>query len=136
MRWRNTRTQMAMEYPLATGISLWSIIMGTLALYGITPSHTISQLPESQATAWGIGVVAASITTFWGLFVSRKVLTVTRGMFLHTMTITVYACSIFAEAGVMRGGAVASFLLIVAAVIAREGFILRRRALAGVRGAQ
>lgn len=137
MKYRTlSRTQAMLEYPLAAGVSLWAVVIGVLALYGVAPSHTINQLQEWQATMWAIGMLVASVFTFWGLFVSRKVLTVARGMYLHMITFTVYGVSVIAATGIASGGAIASFLCIIAAVIGREGIVLRRRATTGVRGAQ
>lgn len=126
------RKQIALDYPLATGISMWSIVMGSLALLGLSPSQTISQLPSIQATAWGVGTVVASITTLWGLFRTRDVLTVSRGMFLHAFMLTTYWISVLAANGFYDGVTAASFLAVMALAIAREGFLLRRRA-TGVR---
>lgn len=137
MRYRAlSRTQAILEYPLATGISVWAVAMGVLTLYGVAPSRTINALEHWQAIGWAIGVITASVTTFWGLFISRKVLTVARGMYLHVMTFAIYSLSIVAVTGFSNGGALASFLLIMAAVIGREGIVLRQRASSGVRGAQ
>lgn len=137
MRYRTlSRTQAFLEYPLAAGVSVWAVIISVLALYGVAPSHTINELEEWQATVWAIAMLAASVFTLWGLFVSRKVLTVARGMYLHMITIAVYGVSVVAATSVAQGGAVASFLFIIGAVIGREGVVLRRRATPGVRGAQ
>lgn len=136
MKYRTlSRAQAFLEYPLATGISIWSVAIGVLTLYGVAPSRTISQLEPWQAKGWAVGVLLASATTLWGLFVSRKVLTVARGMYLHVITVVIYGVSIVAASGVMSGGAIASFLVVIAAVIGREGIVLRKRATPGVRGA-
>lgn len=128
MKWRGlSRTQTVLEYPLATGVSLWGLVIGVLVLYGLTPSHTISRLEPWQATAWAISLLVGSVTTLWGLFVSRKVLTVARGLYLHTIVITVFWLSIIIAVGWIDGGAVASFFAVIALAIAREGINLRRR---------
>lgn len=113
---------------------MWSAVIGLLTLYGVAPSHTINQLEHWQAMGWAFGVLTASVTTLWGLFVSRKVLTVARGMYLHVITIAIYGISIVSVTGPMTGGALASFLLVIAAAIGREGIVLRHRATPGVRG--
>jgi hypothetical protein len=137
MRYRHlSRTQAILEYPLATGVSLWSGVVGVLALYGVAPSRTINQLQHWQATCWAVGILLASMFTLWGLLVSRQALTVARGMYLHMITITVYGISVVAASGFSQGGVVASFLCIIAVVIGREGIVLRRRATPGARSEQ
>lgn len=136
MKYRTlSRTQAILEYPLASGVSLWSVAIGVLALYGVAPSRTIEAMAHWQATGWAIGVLVASVSTLWGLFISRKVLTVARGMYLHMITIAVYGISVIAASGFTNGGAVASFLIVIALVIGREGIVLRRRVTPGARGA-
>jgi hypothetical protein len=120
------------ENPLEVGMIAWGAFAGLNAALGEPPSNALKALPFVLQAVWAAMMFIAGLIVAGGLKAQRDRI-VASGMYLFASTMAVYALTVITTSGYAKGGAVASFLLIISVVCFIRGWWLKEVEAAQIR---
>jgi hypothetical protein len=119
------------EFPLESGMGAWGVYIALRLASGQPSSNAIASLPDWATVLWGCLMIVGSISMFAGVYVkppSTRI--IGQGMYLFAGALISYSAAVVGASGWRRGGAIASFLLILGLVCCIRAWWLREQEIA------
>ena len=118
---------LALNYPVECGITLWAAIIGPVSLLSSPPSVTISRLPPIVGDVWSWYITFAAIAMVLGLYYRRISPVLSNAMHLMAAGLAVYGSTIIGFTSFWAGGATGTLALIIATVCVLRAINLRAK---------